>query len=169
MKRFVTRTTVALALGLGLILILLLGLPAAKAAPTATTRYVAPWGDDSGNTCTSPITPCRTVQQAVNLSWSGDDEVLVAEGVYTATSGQVLFINATVVIRGGYSADFSAWDPQAHPTTLDGRGSMRVVYMLGDITPHVGRTAADQRLRQREWRRHLLRECPSRYQRLPHL
>jgi len=135
MQRFVARTTVALALGLGLMLILLLGLPKVEAAPTATTRYVAPWGDDTGNTCTSPITPCRTVQQAVNLSWSGDDEVLVAEGVYTATSGQVLFIQFTVVIRGGYSADFSTWDPQAHPTTLDGRGLMRVVYMLGDITP----------------------------------
>jgi uncharacterized repeat protein (TIGR01451 family) len=138
MKRFVTRTTVALALGLGLTLALLWameGLLTVEAAPTAATRYVAPWGDDTGNLCTSPITPCRTVQQAVNLSWSGDDEVLVAGGVYTATSGQVLFIQATVVIRGGYSTDFSAWDPQAYPTTLDGRGLMRVVYMQGDVTP----------------------------------
>jgi uncharacterized repeat protein (TIGR01451 family) len=135
MKRFAIHSTIALVFGLGLTLALLLGLPAAEAAPTATTRYVAPWGDDTGNTCASPITPCRTVQQAVNLSWSGDDEVLVAEGVYTATSGPVLFIQATVVIRGGYSADFSAWNPQAHPTTLDGRGLMRVVRIQGDITP----------------------------------
>jgi uncharacterized repeat protein (TIGR01451 family) len=135
MKRFAIHSAIALTLGLGLTLILLLGLPKAEAAPTAATRYVASWGDDSDNLCTSPITPCRTVQQATNMSWSGDDEILVAEGVYTATSGQVLFMQYDVVIRGGYSADFSAWDPQAYPTTLDGRGLMRVVYMQGDITP----------------------------------
>jgi parallel beta-helix repeat protein len=136
MKRLTVHATIALGLGLTLALLWALdGMPTAKAAPAGTTRYVAPWGDDSGNLCTSPITPCRTVQQAVNLSWSGDDEVLVAAGVYTATSGQVLFIQSTVVIRGGYSTDFSAWDPQTYLTTLDGRGLMRVIYILGDITP----------------------------------
>ena len=135
MKRFMTRTTIALVLGLGLMLALLLGLPTVEAAPTATIRYVATWGDDTGNLCTDPMAPCRTVQQATNVSWSGDDEILVAEGVYTAASGQVLFMQYDVVIRGGYSADFSAWDPRVYPTTLDGRGLMRVIRIQGDITP----------------------------------
>jgi hypothetical protein len=136
MKRLTICISIAMGLGLALgLLWVLRQLPPALASPSGTTRYVAPTGDDSGNLCTSPITPCRTVQQAVNLSWSGDDEVLVAAGTYTATSGQVLFIQFTVVIRGGYNANFSARDPQGHPTILDGRRQMRVIYIMGSVSP----------------------------------
>ena len=51
----------------------------------ATDRFVSPFGDDMGGTndCTSPDTPCKTIQNGVNQSGSGD-LIEVAPGTYTA-------------------------------------------------------------------------------------
>jgi parallel beta-helix repeat protein len=46
----------------------------------------------------------------------------------------VVYISKTVTIRGGYNADFSAWDPDTYPTTLDAQGQGRVLYITGDIS-----------------------------------
>jgi hypothetical protein len=103
------RVIQALALGLGLTLSLLAGLYMAHASPAAMVRYVTTDGNDGGgtNSCTSISTPCRTLQQAVNVATSGD-EIRVATGIYTgvqARSGvtQVVYIDKTVTVRGGYT------------------------------------------------------------------
>ncbi len=106
-------------------------------APESTIRYVAPTGSDSGD-CTVVTSPCRTVQYAVDQAAEGD-EIRVATGTYTdihARSGitQVVYISKTVTVRGGYSADFSAWDPAQYATTLDAQSAGRVFYIIGDIT-----------------------------------
>ncbi|TET55345.1 MAG: right-handed parallel beta-helix repeat-containing protein [Anaerolineales bacterium] len=132
--RKLVRLAGALVAGLGLTLAagLLLSEPQqAIASPTGVNRYVAPTGDDSGpNFCTNIITPCRTVQQAVTYG-STDDLILVATGTYTAADAAVavVYVQEGDTIRGGYSPDFSEWDPEAYPTTLDGRGSMRVIWV----------------------------------------
>lgn len=41
--------------------------------PTATIRYVAPGGLDSGNDCTAQASPCATIQHAVDVSSAGDE------------------------------------------------------------------------------------------------
>src|SRR5260370_40211907 len=48
-----------------------------------TDRFVSPFGDDMGGTndCTSPDTPCKTIQNAVNQSGAGD-LIEVAGGTY---------------------------------------------------------------------------------------
>lgn len=147
------RLHLTLALTAGLLTLagalLLLGMlgqpPTAQANPG--TLYVAPTGDDS-NPCSSSQ-PCRTVQHAVDVAASGD-EIRVASGVYSdvsvypradiTTTGivtQVVYISKTVTIRGGYSPDFSAWNPDANPSTLDAQGKGRVLYITGNISPTI--------------------------------
>src|SRR5690606_32160668 len=63
-----------------------------------TTRYVAASGTDSGN-CTSPSSPCRSIQYAVNQAASGD-RILVASGTYTynASHDQCTFLLTRAVV-----------------------------------------------------------------------
>ena len=105
-----------------------------------TIRYVAPTGTDTG-ICTDPITPCKTIQYAVDQALPGE-EVRVATGVYTdvharSTVTQVVYISKTVTVRGGYSADFGEWDPAQYTTTLDARRAGRVLVIVGEISPTV--------------------------------
>lgn len=160
MKRFAIHAAVALALGLGLTaaLLWLLGgdvTPVAAVAGaravekpadapsngSSITRYVAVTGTDKGtgaSACITPTDPCETVHHAVVQANNGDT-VLVAGGVYTIPdpgSGYVVYIvDKSVLIRGGYSTDFSTWDPDTYTTTLDGEGQDTVVWILGDVTP----------------------------------
>ena len=111
-----------------------------SAHANGTILYVAPppAGDDI-HPCSLGL-PCATLQHAVDVANSGD-EIRVATGTYTGVQArgamtQVLYISTTVSIRGGYSADFSTWDPLAYPTTLDAAGEGRVVSIVGSgITP----------------------------------
>ena len=120
--------------------LLVMGLSAQSVWADPGPLYVAPspTGDDN-NPCSS-IQPCATVQHAVDLAETSD-EVLVATGVYTGVQArdamtQVVYISKTVTIRGGYNSDFSLWDPDTFPSTLDAEQQGRVVYISGaSITP----------------------------------
>jgi hypothetical protein len=138
----IKRLLETLVLGLGLTLALLAGLQMAHASPAAVTRYVTAGGNDGGGTssCTPSSLPCRTVQQAMNVATDGD-EIRVATGVYTGVQAhtgvtQVVYINKTVILRGGYTTtNWTTSYPLTQPTTLDAGGQGRVVYITGDISP----------------------------------
>jgi len=105
------------------------------ASANSNTFYVAPppAGNDA-NPC-SLSQPCATVQHAVDVAPSGG-HILVATGDYTGvnTRGgmvQVVYLAKSMLIQGGYSADFGTWDPVAYPTTLDAEGAGRVVSLVG--------------------------------------
>ena len=117
---------------------------------TGTTRYVASSGTDSGN-CTSPASPCRTIQYAVNQSSSGG-RILVAQGTYTYNAGVdpctflttpneksvVCIVDKFLSIFGGYStSNWSTANPSANPTVIDGQGNYRGVFLLGYQTTTV--------------------------------
>ncbi len=138
----------ALAVGLGLTLALLSSMGRAHAKPG--TRYIAPGGTDETNDCTDSATPCATVQHAVDEAGAGD-HILVAEGRYSGVQGhmfpndyyspppgniitQVVYINKSLTVRGGYNEDFDTWDPATQATTLDAEGAGRVILIAGDIT-----------------------------------
>ncbi len=110
----------------------------AHASP-GTTRYVATSGTDTVNSCTEPLTPCATIQHAVDQADSGD-EVRVTAGTYTGTNSygglsQVVYISKTVAVRGGYTTtNWTASDPDANPTVVDAEGNGRVFYITGDIS-----------------------------------
>ncbi len=140
----------ALAVGLGLTLTLLSLLGRAHAA--TGVRYVAPapGGTDAANTCTDKFTPCATIQHAVDEANAGDS-ILVAAGSYSDVQGrlypngyfspppggiitQVIYINKSLTVRGGYDANFDTWDPATLTTTLDAQGAGRVIMIAGNIT-----------------------------------
>jgi parallel beta-helix repeat protein len=141
MNRYVLNTIIALALGAGLAMALLwlLGAPSLVRADPGTL-YVAPDGSDA-NTCSSYGNRCRTIQRAVDVAAPGD-EILVATGTYTDVHQrqgytQTAYISRTVTIQGGYSGDFSAWDPATHHTILDARGLGRAIYAFGQPSAHI--------------------------------
>lgn len=121
-------------------------------APDPTPRYVAPLGNDTTNDCTNQDMPCATVQHAVDQAVPSD-EIRVATGTYTDihprprndinTVGvitQVVFIDKTVTIQGGYTTTFTntnSPDPTRYPTTLDAQGQGRVFYITGNISPTI--------------------------------
>jgi hypothetical protein len=123
------------------------------AAPTATARYVATIGSDSGNDCTAQGSPCRTVQQAVEVASPGDVIKVAAgdysgvrsypapPGPYSPPSGvitQAVYISKTVVIQGGYTTtNWTSPDPDTNPTTLNAQGQGRVLYITSDISPTI--------------------------------
>lgn len=82
--------------------------------------------------------PYTTVQAAIDAAQPGD-VIQIASGVYTgvvtrAGLKQMAYITQSLTLRGGYNADFTAWDPALYTTTLDAEGTGRVVYVQGDIT-----------------------------------
>lgn len=99
-------------------------------------RYVAPTGQDGGD-CTSPSSPCRTIQYAVNKSYSGDT-ILVATGTYfydqtqdkcqfLITRAVVCFVDKSLTIKGGYSSSNWQQDPLNNKSIIDGQSKYRGV------------------------------------------
>lgn len=115
---------------------------AAPAQATGAIHHVAP-----GGSCGGP-SPCySTIQAAVDAAGSGD-EIRVAGGVHTdlhvrprldvtATGWvtQVVYVNKTIAIRGGYATtNWSTPDPSNNLTTVDALGQGRGLYLTGNIS-----------------------------------
>jgi parallel beta-helix repeat protein len=121
-----------------LLMMVLDGLGPARAAPTTEG-----FSDPRCNSVLAPgdvITVCLgggcdydTIQAAVDAA-SGGEIIKVAIGVYTGTGNEVVNVNETVTIRGGYSTNnFSdPPDPEANPTVIDGEGQRGGIFVWGD-------------------------------------
>jgi len=126
-----------LALSLLISLFFLLSYLPQTASAAGTTRYVAP-----GANC-GTASPCyATIQEAVDAS-SNEDEILIAQGTYTGVSGrpradivttglvtQVVYIDKSLSITGGYSTAWGDPDPQLYPTIVDAQENGRGIYIL---------------------------------------
>lgn len=94
------------------------------------------------------LTVCSTgcdysvIQDAVDAAGEGD-VIKVATGTYDDVNNynglaQVVYINKTVTIRGGYTPAFTEPpDPVANPTTLDAGGQGIVIYIEGNVSPTI--------------------------------
>jgi hypothetical protein len=115
----------------------------ATAQAAGSILYVAP-----GGACGGGVPNCYASLQAAVDSASPGDEIRAAAGTYTdlsvrprrdiTTTGfvtQTLYLSKTVMVRGGYNSDFSAWNPDLYATTLDAQGKGRGIYVTGDISP----------------------------------
>ncbi len=94
--------------------------------------FVAPNG--SGVACTR-AQPC-TLQTALAQATDGD-AIYLAQGTYTGTGGAVITVTRSITLYGGWNGAASGLvvrDPGRYPTTVDGEGQRRGVYMSKAIT-----------------------------------
>jgi hypothetical protein len=105
--------TAILALGAGVL-----------AVQAAGTRYVSPFGADTGN-CSNAASPCETVTYAVSQSAAGDT-INLAAGAYVE---QVAITKSLTIIGAGQ--DDSTIQAPAAPLALDGQGDTYVVAISG--------------------------------------
>ncbi len=132
------------AFGLGITFTLFLFI--ALAGPITPSTYAA----DDITVCPDGTCDYTTIQAAVDAAGEGD-LIKVAEGVYAGVSirprddilhtgvvTQVVYIDKSVNIQGGYSTDFAEPpDPAAHPTIINPQGQGRGVYITGYISPTI--------------------------------
>lgn len=84
--------------------------------------------------------PCYTqLQTAVDAAGSGD-EIRVAAGTYTGVSTrqgetQLVYVDKTLTIRGGYHPSTWGYDPALNATILDAQGQGRVMTIIGEVAP----------------------------------
>ena len=105
----------------------------------AATLHVNISGGVDGPACGSELSPCASIQQAVDLAADGDT-ILVAQGTYTdsencPTGGPpgeptVVCVQKDVTILGGYDPPTDFWsipDPVNNVTIIDGQSTRRGV------------------------------------------
>lgn len=115
-------------------------------SPTAGTRYVDTAGTDTRNNCLVADQPCATIQRAVDQALPGDT-ILVAGGMYTDlvtrivgadTFEQVVFVDKSLTIRGGYTVNeqdpFTTTAPITNAVIIDGESIHRIFYLADGIT-----------------------------------
>jgi hypothetical protein len=86
----------------------------------------------------SQASPCD-LQTALDTASDGDT-IYIAEGIYTGSGGAVVTVTNSITLYGGWDGTTTTppvRDPDAHPTTLDGEGARRVVYINGNISPTI--------------------------------
>ena len=135
MKHFLHNTTIALVLGLGLTLALLWVLSSSPSIVSANPGdlFVVPitrWSE-----CTMER-PC-SLQTALSKAVDGDT-IYLAKGTYTGSGGAVVTLTKNVNLHGGWNGSVSeipVRDPDTYPSTMDGEGQRRVVYIDGSISP----------------------------------
>ncbi|MCI0477464.1 MAG: hypothetical protein L0Y55_14555, partial [Anaerolineales bacterium] len=102
-----------------LAMLLIVTLARTIAAPRTGIWYVAPppAGNDS-NDCATVTTPCATINAALNKpGFVAGDTVRVAVGTYTGTGDQVVLLNKSATLSGGWNSAFTA---QTGMSTIDG-------------------------------------------------
>ncbi|HEY5670615.1 MAG TPA: hypothetical protein VIS10_11500, partial [Anaerolineales bacterium] len=79
--------------------------------------YVAPGGDDI-NDCLGIGSPCATINGALaKVGFTAGDTIFVATGTYTSSTSEVVMINKSVTLSGGWDVAFTT---QNGMSTIDG-------------------------------------------------
>jgi uncharacterized repeat protein (TIGR01451 family) len=125
MKAYKSWGTIALLASAVLLVTILVSQPVRAAGPW----YVAPTGSD-GNTCLSAVSPCATINGAL-AKISPGDTVLVATGTYTGTGTEVVTLNISATLSGGWNSGFTT---QTGMSTIDGQGARRGVTVNSGVT-----------------------------------
>lgn len=127
--------------------ILALSLLGAPALSAAVFRVDGITGTDGGS-CGSEVSPCATIQQAVDLAASGDT-ILVAEATYVddeSCGGEASVVcvdQKQVTILGGFAGgNWSLPDPSTNTTVIDGQDTRRgVIVRRGGSSPGLPATS----------------------------
>lgn len=137
MKQHLRNLRMAAILLLAMIVLATLSTPA-SAQITFFDKYYAVPNPGKLPDC-SKANPC-SLQAAVNKAADGDTIYVKGGSVqYTSTVSQVVYINKSVTILGGWDGSalgrFDHVDPEAYPTVLNGEGARRVILIDGNASP----------------------------------
>lgn len=108
--------------------------PFGSAKAAAITRYVSTAGADASD-CSSASNPCLTINYAIGLALAGDG-ILITEGVFTGSGVEVVLVNKSVSLSGGWNVDFTE---QVGLTTIDGETVRRGMTVTDGITASLDR------------------------------
>ena len=122
--------------GIGFITSLLTPSLTGKPARAAGPWFVTPGGSDSSD-CLSLASPCATINAAIGKATSGDT-IYVAIGTYTGSDNEVVLIDRSITLSGGWDATFMA---QTGMTTIDGGGGRRGIVIISGVTANLERFA----------------------------
>lgn len=105
-------------------------------AHAAGPWYVAPGGSDS-NDCLNPSTTCASINGVLaKPGFTAGDSVLVATGTYTGTGTEVVLLDKSVILSGGWDAGFTT---QTGMSVIDGEGVWRELMVNSGVTAGVKR------------------------------
>lgn len=122
-------------LWLGTLTLVLAGLaPAVPGARAAGVWYVAPAGDNANN-CSTPATPCATLNGVIAKAAAGDT-IRAMGGTYRDTGAEAALINKSVTLAGGWDNDFAA---QTFMSYIDGQMQRRSVTIPAGVTVTIER------------------------------
>lgn len=91
--------------------------------------FVTSTGDDTNNDCLSTSTPCVSINGALAKPGFVDgDTIKVAIGTYYGTGSEVVLLNRSATLSGGWDATFTV---QSGMSTIDGQGVRRGITVEG--------------------------------------
>lgn len=109
--------------------VLLVTILASRPVRAAGPWYVAPGGSDS-NDCLTAVSPCATINGALG-KLTPSDTVLIATGTYTGTGTEVVTLNISAALSGGWDSGFTV---QNGMSTIDGQGARRGITVNNGVT-----------------------------------
>ena len=92
--------------------------------------YVSPDGSDASD-CLSVAAACATINRVLgDVGFVAGDTVHVAVGTYTSTGDEVVLVDKSVVLSGGWNREFTA---QTGRSTLDGNVARRGILIVDGL------------------------------------
>lgn len=109
------------------------------ATPTPHAAHAAgPWyvstavGSSDSNDCSTPATPCASINGALaKPGFTDGDTIKVAVGTYYGTGNEVVLLNRSATLSGGWDSSFTS---QSGMSTIDGQGTRRGVTVNSGAT-----------------------------------
>ena len=127
-----------LAVALPIVFVLVVAALASPPARAAGPWYVKPGGSDASD-CLSPATACAMINGALNKpGFVVGDTIRVATGTYTGTGTEVVLLDKSATLSGGWNIAFTV---QSGMSTIDGGAAREGMNVNSDVIASVERFA----------------------------
>ena len=110
------------------------GVGAVNFALANASWYVSPSGRDT-NSCSSSVSPCLTIGGGMaKPGFVSGDAILIATGTYQGTGQEVLTLEKSAILLGGWNETFTA---QTGMSIIDGQSTRRGVRILSGVVANI--------------------------------
>jgi len=113
----------------GIVLVCVFLLVNTNPAQASGTLYVTLEGDDN-NTCSDPLSPCKTIKGAIGKAASGDS-IRVAVGLYVGSDTYIVNLSKNLDLSGGWDNTFTS---RIGKSTIDGENVRTEIYVSENVT-----------------------------------